>query len=85
MSQIQFEQTVQQWEQYGMTEDEWRTYEDEYADYLDNIRFTGNTLKDKVAVLNAREQAEHDAKRKEALNRVRDMMRAKKEQAELDH
>jgi len=85
MSQIEFEQTVQQWEQYGMTEDEWRTYEDEYADYLDNIRFTGNTLKDKVAVLNAREQAEHEAKRQEALNRVRDMMRAKKEQAELDH
>jgi hypothetical protein len=22
------------WEQYGMTEDEWRQYEDEYADWI---------------------------------------------------
>lgn len=70
MSQIEFEQTVQQWQRYGMTEDEWRTYEDEYADYLDNIRFTGNSLKDKIAVLNAREQAEHEQKRLSALARI---------------
>jgi hypothetical protein len=25
------------WEQYGMTEDEWYQYCDEYADYLDSI------------------------------------------------
>ena len=24
------------WEQYEMTEDEWRQYEDEYADWLDS-------------------------------------------------
>ena len=26
------------WEQYGMTEDEWRQYQDEYADWLDSLK-----------------------------------------------
>jgi hypothetical protein len=26
------------WEQYGMTETEWREYQDEYADYLDSLK-----------------------------------------------
>jgi hypothetical protein len=26
------------WEQYGMTETEWRQYQDEYADYLDSLK-----------------------------------------------
>ena len=81
MSQIEFEQTVQQWQRYGMTEDEWRTYEDEYADYLDNIRFTGNSLKDKIAVLNAREQAEHEQKRSSALARIYELRARTKEDA----
>ena len=25
------------WERYGMTETEWRQYEDEYADWLDSL------------------------------------------------
>jgi hypothetical protein len=28
------------WEQYGMTETEWRQYEDEYADWLDSQKET---------------------------------------------
>ena len=28
------------WLEYGMTEDEWRCYEDEYADWLDSLRET---------------------------------------------
>jgi hypothetical protein len=73
------------WEQYQMTEDEWRRYEDEYADYLDTTRFQPTSLKDKIAVQNALEQAEHNRRREAALNRVRELMRAKKEQAELNH
>jgi hypothetical protein len=73
------------WEQYQMTEDEWRRYEDEYADYLDATRFQPTSLKDKIAVQNAIEQAEHNRRREAALNRVRELMRAKKEQAELNH
>jgi hypothetical protein len=73
------------WEQYQMTEDEWRQYEDEYADYLDTTRFQPTSLKDKVAIQNALEQAEHNRRREAALNRVRELMRAKKEQAELNH
>jgi len=81
MSQIEFEQTVQQWQEYqdkpwlrfNMTESEYREYEDEYADYLDNIRFTGNTLKDKIAVLNAREKKIHEQKRVTALNRIQEL------------
>ena len=26
------------WEQYSMTEDEWRQYQDEYADWLDSLK-----------------------------------------------
>ena len=26
------------WEQYGMTEDEYRKYQDEYADWLDSLK-----------------------------------------------
>ena len=26
------------WEQYGMTETEWREYQDEYADWLDSLK-----------------------------------------------
>jgi len=26
------------WEQYNMTEDEWRKYQDEYADWLDSLK-----------------------------------------------
>lgn len=26
------------WEQYQMTEDEWRQYQDEYADWLDSLK-----------------------------------------------
>ena len=26
------------WTKYGMTETEWREYEDEYADYLDSLK-----------------------------------------------
>jgi hypothetical protein len=26
------------WEQYGLTEDEWHQYQDEYADYLDSLK-----------------------------------------------
>jgi hypothetical protein len=81
MSQIEFEQTVQQWQRYGMSEDEWRTYEDEYADYLDNIRFTGNTLKDKIAVLNAREQREHEQRRLAALNKIYELRARTKDDA----
>jgi hypothetical protein len=73
------------WEQYQMTEEEWRQYEDEYADYLDTTRFQPTSLKDKVAIQNAIEQAEHNRRREAALNRVRELMRAKKEQAELNH
>jgi len=73
------------WEQYQMTETEWRQYEDEYADYLDTTRFQPTSLKDKIAVQNALEQAEHNRRRETALNRVRELMRAKKEQAELNH
>jgi hypothetical protein len=73
------------WEQYQMTEDEWRRYEDEYADYLDTTRFQPTSLKDKIAIQNAIEQEEHNRRREAALNRVRELMRAKKEQAELNH
>lgn len=62
------------WEQYQMTEDEWRQYEDEYADYLDTTRFLHFTsLKDKIAVQNALEQAEHNRRREEAINKIRTM------------
>jgi hypothetical protein len=30
----------QPWEQYQMTESEWREYEDEYADWLDSLKET---------------------------------------------
>jgi hypothetical protein len=83
MSQIEFEQTVQQWQRYGMTEDEWRTYEDEYADYLDTIQFTGLSLKQKIAVQNTREQELHEAKKQVALNKIREF-RAGQRQKELD-
>jgi hypothetical protein len=81
MSQIEFEQTVQQWQEYqdkpwlrfNMSESEYREYEDEYADYLDNIRFTGNTLRDKIAVQNAREQKIHEQKRQAALDRIKQL------------
>jgi hypothetical protein len=89
MSQIEFEQTVQQWQEYqdkpwlrfNMTESEYREYEDEYADYLDNIRFTGNTLKDKIAVLNAREQREHEQRRLAALNKIYELRARTKDDA----
>jgi hypothetical protein len=61
------------WEQYQMTEDEWRQYEDEYADWLDITRFQPTSLKDKIAVQNALEQAEHNRRREEALNKIRTM------------
>ena len=81
MSQIEFEQTVQQWQEYqdkpwlrfNMTESEYREYEDEYADYLDNIQFTGNTLRDRVAVLNARESKIHEQKKSAALDRIKQL------------
>jgi hypothetical protein len=81
MSQIEFEQTVQQWQEYqdkpwlrfNMTESEYREYEDEYAEYLDNIRFTGNTLRDRLAVLNARESKIHEQKRQAALDRIKQL------------
>jgi len=89
MSQIEFEQTVQQWQEYqdkpwlrfNMSESEYREYEDEYADYLDNIRFTGNTLKDKIAVLNAREQREHEQRRLAALNKIYELRARTKDDA----
>jgi len=28
------------WEQYDMTEDEYRQYQDEYADWLDSLKVT---------------------------------------------
>ena len=61
------------WEQYQMTEDEWRQYEDEYADYLDITRFHHHSLKDKIAIQNAIEQAEHNRRREAALNKIRTM------------
>jgi hypothetical protein len=73
------------WEQYQMTEDEWRQYEDEYADYLDTTRFQPTSLKDKIAVQNAIEQAEHNQRREAAINRIREMRRAVREQSELNH
>jgi len=92
MDDIEYWQTVGQWEQqdkpwekYNMTETEYRTYEDEYADYLDSIQFTGNSIKDKIALQNAREQRLHEQRREAALAKIRELRRAQKEQAELDH
>lgn len=85
MSQIEFTQTVQQWEsyrpweQYNMTEDEYRQYEDEYADYLDSIQFTGNSIKDKIALQNAREQREHEQKRQAALEKIKKLRAQQRE------
>ena len=81
MSQIEYTQTQEQWQQYqeqpwlrfNMTEDEWRTYEDEYADYLDTLEFTGNTLRDKITLQNAREQREHEQRRLAALAKIQAM------------
>ena len=73
------------WEQYQMTEDEWRRYEDEYADYLDTTRFQPTSLKDKIAIQNAIEQEEHNQRREAAINRIREMRRAVREQSELNH
>lgn len=61
------------WEKWGMTETEWREYEDEYADYLDITQFQPTTLKDKIAVQNALERAKHNRRREEALNKIRAM------------
>jgi muramidase (phage lysozyme) len=73
------------WEQYQMTETEWRQYEDEYADYLDTTRFQPTSLKDKIAIQNAIEQEEHNQRREAAINRIREMRRAVREQSELNH
>ena len=70
------------WEQYQMTETEWRQYEDEYADYLDITGFQTSSLKDKIAIQNAIEQANHNRRREEALNKIRKMReQMKKEKA----
>lgn len=61
------------WLKYDMTETEWREYEDEYAEYLDTSRFQPTSLKDKIAFQNAIEQANHNRRREEALNKIRKM------------
>jgi len=91
MSQIEFEQTVQQWQEYqdkpwlrfNMTEDEYREYEDEYADYLDSIQFSGNSLKDRILVQNAREQRLHEQRREAALTKIKEL-RTQQRQKELN-
>jgi hypothetical protein len=76
---------MEQWQKHGMTKEEWQEYEIEYNQYLDNIRFTGNTVRDNLLVQNAQSQAEHQVKKRKALNRIRELRRSMKEQAELNH
>ncbi len=86
MDEIEFEQTVQQWQEYqdkpwlrfNMTESEYREYEDEYADYLDGTLKCPTTIMDTIREQNKIEQFKHDLRRQAALNKIRDMRRKMK-------
>lgn len=65
---------------YGLTDQEWAEFCVEYEAYLDGKET--NTLADTIRIRNLKEQQLHEERKRVALNRIRELRRAVKEQEE---